>query len=249
MIGFIKEKSAMVFRIITDSVYPRRCILCGEESNISQQMWCNGCLDTLIELKTPYCYGCGIPFEPTEHVVQHLCHVCSKGIFHFDAARSIFLFGGQIKEAIHRFKYHGDVCIGRSLESMISVVNPHALFESPIDLIVPVPLHPKRLRQRGFNQSARFARAISKRYKIELSLRALSRIRETRPQVELKKSERLENVRGAFSVRFPDEVRGRVVLLIDDIMTTGFTASECSKQLKAAGAEKVYVFTLLRAQI
>jgi len=113
-------------------------------------------------------------------------------------------------------------------------------------MIMAVPLHPKRLREREFNQSILLAREISKALKLPLILNNLQRIRWTRPQIELKGKERLMNVKGAFTLRDPKEVKGKSILLIDDVYTTGATVQECSKVLKKAGAEKIYVLTLAR---
>lgn len=113
-------------------------------------------------------------------------------------------------------------------------------------MVLPVPLHPKRLKEREFNQSLLLAKEISRTLKIPLIPDNLQRIRWTRPQIELKGEERLTNVKGAFKLKAPKAVEGKFFLLIDDVYTTGATVRECSKVLKKAGAEKVYVFTLAR---
>jgi ComF family protein len=116
----------------------------------------------------------------------------------------------------------------------------------PLDLAMPVPLHGSRLRQRGFNQALLLAQGVCGRFSVPLSFDNLYRTRHTRPQVELSGRERAENVRGAFAVARPGEVRDRKVLLIDDVFTTGATMNECAKVLKDAGAASVTVLTLAR---
>lgn len=116
-----------------------------------------------------------------------------------------------------------------------------------IDMIMPVPLHPKRLRQRGFNQALLLAHRISMRHDIPLVYDNLARVRPTRPQVELTGEERVKNVAGAFSLRFPEIVENKHILLIDDVFTTGATMNECAAVLKSAGAEQVTACTLARA--
>jgi ComF family protein len=115
-----------------------------------------------------------------------------------------------------------------------------------IDLVVPVPLHSRRLRERGFNQSLLLARQVSKRRSIPLNFTALDRIRQTRPQTRLSGPERHKNVRGAFEVNAPGAVAGRKILLIDDVFTTGATIQECTESLLDAGAKEVHVLTLAR---
>ena len=113
-------------------------------------------------------------------------------------------------------------------------------------VVLPVPLHPKRLRERDFNQSLILAKEISKAVGIPLIIDNLQRIRWTRPQIELKGEERLINVKGAFALKNHKAIEGKSILLIDDVYTTGATVRECSKILKKAGVEKVYVLTLAR---
>jgi ComF family protein len=115
------------------------------------------------------------------------------------------------------------------------------------DMLAPVPLHKKRLRQRGFNQALLLAAAIGQRFGIPLSCDNLVRVRYTRPQVELSAGERAANVAGAFALRRPAEAAGKSILLIDDVFTTGATLNECSRVLKEAGAASVTALTLARA--
>lgn len=147
-------------------------------------------------------------------------------------------------EVLARFKYARDI----SLAPVLSAV----LVEAPPllpahDLIVPIPLHPDRLRWRGFNQAVPLARALGRISGRPVNPLALSRHRPTPPQVGLGAVDRRRNVRGAFAVRQPAQVRGRTVLLVDDVMTTGATAHECARVLHTAGARAVDVVVLARA--
>jgi ComF family protein len=114
------------------------------------------------------------------------------------------------------------------------------------EVIIPVPLHSRRIRQRGFNQAILIGELLSKEWNIPLERRLLRRIRWTEPQVNLAATERAANVKGAFAVDDPGKVKGRRIILIDDVLTTGSTVSECSKVLKKAGAEAVFVATVAR---
>lgn len=115
------------------------------------------------------------------------------------------------------------------------------------DIILPVPLHPKRLRWRGFNQALVLARVIGRRWQIPVDPFILVRSRETPPQTQLSEKERRKNVRGAFSLNSRKTVKGRIILLVDDVYTSGATVNECSRVLRRAGAKEVYVLTLARA--
>jgi ComF family protein len=116
----------------------------------------------------------------------------------------------------------------------------------PVDLIVPVPLHPKRLRWRGFNQSVLLAREVSRAYDLPMNPFILVREKETSPQTQLSEEERRKNVRRAFSVRSAESLDGKAVLLVDDVYTSGATVNECSRILVQSGAREVYVLTLAR---
>jgi ComF family protein len=121
------------------------------------------------------------------------------------------------------------------------------LSECSVDMIVPVPLHPKRLRWRGFNQSVLLARQVSRVQHIPMDPFVLYRGKETPPQTQLTEEERRKNVRGAFSLNPQKPVEGKRVLLVDDVYTSGATVNECSRSLKRGGAKEVYVLTLARA--
>jgi ComF family protein len=116
-----------------------------------------------------------------------------------------------------------------------------------IELIIPVPLHPKRLRWRGFNQSVLLARQVSRAYALPIDAFILIRDKETLPQTQLSEEERRKNVRGAFSVRAGGALKAKTILLVDDVYTSGATVNECSRVLTRAGARKVHVLTLARA--
>jgi len=162
----------------------------------------------------------------------------------YDQALSVGYFEGSLREAIHQFKYRPCRSLGLPLGSWMAE-NIREL--SGFDIVVPVPLHRKRLHQRGFNQALLLAHRISVAYDIILSFDNLARIRYTRPQVELSATERIANVEGAFALRRPVDVVEKRVLLVDDVYTTGSTLNECSIVLKKEGAETVAALTLARA--
>jgi ComF family protein len=149
-----------------------------------------------------------------------------------------------LREAIHLFKYQKKTALGKRLTRHLSGFLPPI---PPADGLVPVPLHPKRLRHREFNQSLIIARTLGQIYRLPLLPDLLLRVRPTSPQVELHRKDRAGNVRGAFQIRrgVPD-LEGKHLILVDDVLTTGATVNECARILKKAGVEKVYVVTLAR---
>ena len=148
---------------------------------------------------------------------------------------------------MQKFKYGRKVSLGKPLGRLMARGCQEFLLESGADLIVPVPLHPKRLRWRGFNQSVLLARQISRACDMPMDPFVLVRHRETPPQTQLTEEERRKNMRGAFSLNPDRPIEDKKILLIDDIYTSGATVNECSRTLRRGGAADVYVLTLARA--
>lgn len=222
--------------------FPPVCPLCEEE--IRKELLCGNCLAgfTAEKITSPACTVCGTPF--TSAGPDHVCGECLANDNPFKEARSSFIYGGKVHDAVHSFKYGGKTILAGPLGRMMA--DTAASISTRPDLIVPVPLHKKRLKDRGFNQSLLLAREIARAMSVNVDYLNLERIRFTEQQVTLAIKERHANVAGAFGVKRPDGFMGRRVLLVDDVYTTGATIKECSKVLKKAGAE-VSVVTLARA--
>jgi ComF family protein len=156
------------------------------------------------------------------------------------------LHSGAVRGRVHQFKFEGRMEWLPALVQLLETAYVNWGTESP-DVVVPVPLHPKRLRERGFNQSGLLAKEFSRRHGLPVSFDLLIRKKWTEPQTRLNRKERLENVKGAFGLRDASAVPGRRILLIDDVFTTGTTLSECARTLKKGGASEVYVLTVTRA--
>ncbi len=152
-----------------------------------------------------------------------------------------------LRQVVQRFKYGRKVSLGKPLGRLLALGCRDFIQGSHCDLIIPVPLHPKRLRWRGFNQSGLLARQISRTYGVAMDPFVLLRKKETLPQTQLSEEERRKNVRGAFALNPARSVDGESVLLVDDVYTSGATVNECSGALLRAGAEEVTVLTLARA--
>jgi len=178
---------------------------------------------------------------------DHLCGRCLLKEPPFDAARSYGVYEAVLHDAVHAFKYGGNLTLGEQLGRLMARHEYPSFRIRDYELLVPVPLHPRRLRQRGFNQSVLLAREISKHRGIPLDFLALRRVIDTESQAGLKKDERRSNMKKAFSVPDPERVRGRRILLVDDVHTTGSTLGECAKTLLRGGAESVGALTLARA--
>lgn len=170
------------------------------------------------------------------------------GPFAFAEARGVGVYDGALRKAIHELKYNSlAVVSGDLIELMTKYLSLHTAFAPGATCVIPIPIHKSREKLRGFNQSTLLARGIADYLHLPLVDNALYRKIPTPPQVDLPFHERVQNVRGAFAVRIEEAIAGQTILLIDDVMTTGATASEAARELRNNGAEKVYVLTLARS--
>lgn len=231
-----------MLKAVLDIVFPPVCLLC--EARALKKGFCEECAG-LIEkqrITSPTCTICGIPFTSSRGV-DHPCGRCVEERPSFTSARSAFVFDGKVLDAIHKLKYGGDTSVAAPLAGLVR--GSIGGGKSPC-MVIPVPLHPGRLRERGFNQSLLIARELSRLVAMPLVYNQLKRTRDTGQQVGLKAVERKKNVSGAFTLVEPVLFKGTKVLLVDDVITTGATLNECSKVLKRAGAE-VLALTVARA--
>ncbi|MBW1707891.1 MAG: ComF family protein [Deltaproteobacteria bacterium] len=242
-----------LIRELTDIIYPPRCVACGEFlwkapliRGDNGPLFCPACMARLHPVSSPLCPICGIPFD-TYTGDDHPCEDCLRKRPWYDSAVAPFLYQGPVLEAVHRLKYRLDGFVADSLGPMLSRFTRQWIRGHGGLLIMPVPLHPKRVRERGFNQSLLLARHVAGELRAELDFLSLRRVKYTLPQTRLSKEERKKNVRGAFQLKNPRAVRGKTVLLIDDVITTGNTLNQCARVLKRGGAEKVSCVALARA--
>ncbi len=232
---------------IIDLVFPPLCITCGAvlEEHAPRPV-CPRCTAGGHVLRSPRCSRCGIPF-PTLEGEDHLCGECLATDRPYAVARAVGLYEKTLLTAIHLFKYRGRIGIGEVLGKIMADFAGGEWDMTVFSLIIPVPLHRKRLRERGFNQAVILAREIAKRFSLPLDFTTLRRELFTAPQVGLGREERSANVRKAFAVRKPEKIAGRRILLVDDVATTGSTLTECASVLMRAKAEAVAILTLARA--
>ena len=227
---------------------PDQCRLCDLPlTAISRVPVCGPCLGAIEGLDVSVaCVRCGLPFEDAAalHSVD-LCAVCRTDPWPFYLARSFGVYEGDLRRLIHLLKYDRMVPLAAHLAGRMAGLTETL---APADMMVAVPLYRLRSWRRGFNQAHALARELSRRSGVKLASRLLTRVRATKPQAGLSHQERRRNVDGAFAVRRKAEVRGKRVILVDDVMTTGATLGACAKVLKAAGAESVAALTVARAK-
>jgi ComF family protein len=234
-----------------DWLYPPRCRFCRESVFDAGDCFCRACRERIRRVVHPLCTCCGRPFLDTSGD-DHLCGNCIARRPYFVRARAWACYPTEdgeahpLREAVQRFKYGRKVSLGKPLGRLMAVECRNFFDARKLDLILPVPLHPKRLRWRGFNQSVVLARAIGQAWRLPVDPFVLARSRETPPQTQLNEEERRKNMRRAFAVKAEKSIAGQAVLLIDDVYTSGATVNECSRALKRGGAKEVSVLTLAR---
>jgi ComF family protein len=230
---------------IASLLYPSVCAICGANVRAGEHL-CNQCEPKVVRIVAPFCQKCSEPFEGA---ISHefMCANCAHRTIHFDAAVATYRSRGIVRQIIHDFKYRRQIYLRQLVARWLrSALDDARLRDCQFDIIVPVPLHPARQRERGFNQASLLAELLSAEVSIP-SKSLLERIRYTTTQTALDRAERMENLHNAFRLRKNMDVRGLRVLLIDDVLTTGSTLSECARILKRAGAISVHAATAARA--
>jgi len=247
VLGSIGSGLKFAGSVLVDLCLPRSCAGCQRIDTQPQRSWCLECWENIPWVVSPLCPGCGRPFTDSPDSPDHLCGECIEPAFHFDTARSAVLHEGIIRTRIHQFKFGAQMEWAPPLVELLEIAYAGWGLPDP-DLIVPVPLHLKRLKERGFNQSGLLAGEFARKLRVPVSFDAIIRKNRTRPQTRLNRRERLKNVKGAFETAGVQKVRGRRILLVDDVFTTGTTLSECARVLKRkGGASEVHAVTVTRA--
>ena len=218
---------------LLDLIFPRTCAGCGREGGYL----CDECEAAVPRLEPPQCSLCSAPSR------SPLCVWCRSANQPFDGITAPFRWTGVVQEMVYALKYRN---VRASAPRLAELMSAHFMARSTsADVLVPVPLHPSRERERGSNQSELLAGEISKSTGISIETGLLARTRNTPPQVSMSTpDERRQNVIGAFEC--VGDVAGKRVLLVDDVVTTGATVAECSAQLRQAGAASIWVLSLGR---
>jgi ComF family protein len=218
-----------------DGLYPPRCGGCGRVG----VRWCDDCQQKVVPLGGRVCEKCGVPIKQ-----DSLCSHCKVEMPPYRALRSWAVFESPVREALHTLKYRRNLGLGDALA--VPIADFADSLHWPFEVVLPIPLGRKRMEERGYNQVALIAQPFALALEREYRPAALRRKLETRSQVGLSASERHENVRDAF-VADPRFIQGKVVLVLDDVATTGSTLSSCAQALFQSGARDVYALTVARA--
>jgi ComF family protein len=233
-----------LFLGLIDLIYPACCILCKITLTPVEKphRLCFACQNKLKKNHPPFCRKCSRPLENPKHA---FCLTCQEVALKFENAWGTFLYNETMQKLLHLFKYgHKSSLRFFFVDHMTAFIREYHIDLSEIDLIVPIPLHPTRRRERGYNQSQILAEMLSQDLKIPILAENLIRIRHTPNQARLTQKERWTNLEAAFKINNSNRFRDKSILLIDDLYTTGATVSQVSGLLKTAGAREVKVLTL-----
>ena len=252
--------------LFINALFPPSCIACGrffhpaegtsgspgrasEPMNLGDQFrramqrhLCSACVRLFTTADPPVCTCCGLIFKSRQGE-NHLCGDCLASQKAFGMARAAGVYDQSLMSVIHAYKYDGKVQLAGPLSALMAAVYALHWGAGDVDLVLPVPLHPARLRKRGFNQAWLLIRSWGNSAAHDI----LRRTRRTLPQTGLGRRERLKNVKGAFAVKNPAAVKNKRILLVDDGYTTGATVQECARALKACRAARVDILTVGRA--
>lgn len=225
------------------------CRVCGQPlRNASRIPICTACLEGFDRITDPLCLGCGRPFVSpvAAEAGRPLCRLCRAGFYAFERARSFAAYDDALSEAISLLKYEEVTRLGQWFAARLAETVAREGGEWRADVVAPVPLHPERQRERGYNQAELIARPLAKRLGLRCDARLLVRLKPRPPRLLLSRRERWESVRGAYATHPGRDVDNLRVLLVDDVLTTGATLDSCARALKDAGAAAVLGLTVAR---
>lgn len=233
----------MNFKIISDTfpyvksfyqwLFPQSCFLCGE---ITSQVICSHCLE-ILPYRTTQCSCCAVPLTQ-----NGICGQCLKQPPPYQRTQTVFLYDYPVDKIILSMKFNNNLAL---LKMLGHLMVQHLELDPRPDVLIPVPIHPKRLRDRGYNQSLELAKVIAQQTGIPLNYDACQRIKNTEHQIKLNASKRKENVRGAFQVEFV-KPEWQHIIIVDDVMTTGSTVQELANMFKHAGIPRIDVWCCAR---
>lgn len=218
-------------------VFPPFCPICKRALRSGERIVCEDCYGSVSPIAPPFCQTCGRPLKGS---TRGYCRRCRGRDSPLRRARGLGAYAGVVVDLVQSLKYGRKPSIACRMGVMMGNL---ALYDPVLragELLIPVPLHPARLRERGYNQAERLARSVSQTMRIPISSRSLIRRRATKTQTLLGEEERRENVKGAFLVVREEEVRGKKVILVDDVLTSGATLTSAASALLEAGAKEVY---------
>jgi ComF family protein len=229
-----------------DLVYPRNCLFCFQPlPEAGQGVLCASCLGKVKFIEPPFCLRCSLPFDGSVHE-PFVCGYCHNLHFHFSRAVAACRAEGVVRESIHRFKYNREMYFGMHLAGWLSSAARRRIDWGQVDAIAPVPLHSRKKREREFNQAACLAHALGSEFRVPVCDQALRRVKDTFTQTALDAKGRAANLRNAFVADQGESIRGKRLVLVDDVFTTGATMDSCARILIKAGARDVVALAVAR---
>jgi ComF family protein len=239
------------FDALAAVLFPGPCRICARTlTNASRIPICEACLAAFERIVEPFCACCGRPFTSAVagEAARPLCRLCRVEFYAFDLARSFATYDDTLSEAVLMLKYDEVTQLGDWFAGRLAEIVSSAAGEWRADIVVPVPLHAERRRERGYNQAELIARPLAKRLRLSLDANLLIRTKPRPPQLVLSRSEHWKSVRGAYATREGRQVDNLRILLVDDVLTTGATLDACARALKKAGAAAVLGLTVGRVR-
>ncbi len=225
-------------------VFPDNCLLCKQFLNSQHhKQLCDACSAQIQKNTPPFCLTCSRHLQVMS--ADGLCLACQQQSYAFNEAWSTCLYTDAMAKLLHAFKYHHKTLLRKTfVELMSGFIDEYHLPLNTFDFICPLPLHPTRLRERGYNQSQLLSQALAQKYTLPHAANIIQRTRLTESQTTLTAKQRWTNLRGAFKINNPSAIADKNILLVDDLFTTGATANACAEALKDAGCAYVGVLTL-----
>jgi ComF family protein len=248
---WLKNSQLLNLQIFKRIVFKQSCILCIQNiENIPPSIHavCRACLNNLPWHPKTSCPQCGMPSSGTG-LNRIVCGSCINSPPDFDTTRAVFLYAYPIDAMMVRYKYGNMLSLSDTFgEFLAEKTTLDFLNDNHIDLIIPMPMHPQRLKERGFNQALEIAKVLAKNCKEKLDYKSVTRQTLTLPQASLPLKERVKNIKGAFKVNADklDKLQGKRIAIVDDVMTTGASLNELAKTLKKAGASHVECWVIAR---
>jgi ComF family protein len=227
-----------------DTLFPRSCVFCDSARVDPKSFLCQECLESIRVISHPFCSQCGLPIPGLALQSDGLCGRCLSSPPPYSRARYGVYYEGRLRDALIRFKYYAALAVGKSLSDVLIAAFRRHYDRDEFDMIIPMPVHRKRLFQRGFNQAVILAVNLASKVTLPVDRRSLIKVKDTPPQAQLPRAQRVSNLRNSFSIHDPVNVLKKNVLLIDDVATTGSTIAEATKTLLKAGASRVDALVL-----
>lgn len=240
-----------LINLLINAILPPRCIKCGKILSERNGL-CGECFNQINFISEPFCSRCGRPFASEANLKtgrKKLCGAClqnKKPLFKMQ--RSAFVYDDVSKSLVIDFKFNDKTAMAESLAYMLYAAGRDIWHEEP-DLLIAVPIHKIRLIKRRYNQSALLVKYLAQKTGITADYFSLIRQENTIPQAQLSRASRLKNLQHAFKVVKPENIKGKKIVIVDDVETTGSTLNECAKVLKQAGAKQIYAVTLARTEL